>query len=326
MFKWFAPLLLFAGKPEVLLRVITLVIAGAILAFGVWLLSNVAVTFDTLKNQYIVATYGIVLACFFIGVGTVTWLRVRRLNAPARLGPTTPVPEAPPLTDEAVSRRADEISRTWSRDSRRSPAKLKEAAIAPVAAPPAASKHEGKIRGSLTVTGPAYSGKTALIAVLAQATGANPPATSETLRLVDAGLADGDEAHLAALAASAAATDGVLFVVDQDLRAPEVAAIKRLLAAGKPLYVVLNKADQFNAADRDAILVSIRAKMPAKFAPGHVVSVAGAPGPIEREIEDARGAVRLELRRPSSDVRALTTLLSRMFAPAPGRTLRFEAA
>jgi hypothetical protein len=324
MFKWFAPLLLFAGKPEVLLRVITLVIAGAILAFGVWLLSNVAVTFDTLKNPYIVATYGVVLACFFIGVGTVTWLRVRGLNAPARLGPATPVPEAPPLTDEAVSRRADEISRTWSRDSRRPAAKPRETAVAPIAAPPAAPKHEGKIRGSLTVTGPAYSGKTALIAVLAQATGANPPATSETVRLVDAGPADGDQAHLAA--ASAATTDGVLFVVDQDLRAPEVAAIKRLLAAGKPLYVVLNKADQFNAADRDAILVSIRAKMPAKFAPGHVVSVAGAPGPIEREIEDARGAVRLELRRPSSDIRALTTLLGRVFTPAPGRTLRFEAA
>jgi hypothetical protein len=234
------------------------------------------------------------------------------------------VPEAPPLTNEAVSRRADEISRTWSRDSRRPAAKLKEAAVAPIAAPPAAPEHEGKIRGSLTVTGPAYSGKTALIAVLAQA---NPSATSETVRLVDAGSADGgDEAHLAALVASAAATDGVLFVVDQDLRAPEVAAIKRLLAAGKPLYVVLNKADQFNAADRDAILVSIRAKMPAKFAPAHVVSVAGAPGPVEREIEDARGAVRLELRRPSSDVRALTTLLSRVFAPAPGHTLRFEAA
>ena len=39
----------------------------------------------------------------------------------------------------------------------------------------------------------------------------------------------------------------MLFVVDQDLRAPEVAAIKRLTATGKPLYVILNKSDQFNA-------------------------------------------------------------------------------
>jgi hypothetical protein len=119
---------------------------------------------------------------------------------------------------------------------------------------------------------------------------------------------------------------GVLFVVDQDLRAPEVAAIARLAAIAKPLYIVLGKADQFTAADRDAILLSIRAKMPAKFASGHIVSVACAPSPVEREIQDARGAVRLELRRPPSDIRALTNLLERVFPPAPGRTLRFEAA
>ena len=64
---------------------------------------------------------------------------------------------------------------------------------------------------------------------------------------------------------AAETSDGVLFVVDQDLRAPEVAAIKRLMATGKPLYLVLNKSDQFNASDRDAILVSIRAKLPAGF-------------------------------------------------------------
>ena len=73
-------------------------------------------------------------------------------------------------------------------------------------------------------------------------------------------------------------------------------------------------------------MVSIRAKMPAGFAPGHVVAAAGAPMPIEREIEDARGAVRVELRRPSSDVAALLSLLNRAIAPGAGRTLRFEKA
>ena len=125
----------------------------------------------------------------------------------------------------------------------------------------------------------------------------------------DVGPIDGDERHVEASAASAARSDGVLFVVDQDLRAPEVAAIARLLATGKPLYVVLNKADQFTSSDRDAIMVSIRAKMPAGFAPGHVVAAAGAPMPVEREIEDARGAVRVELRRPSSDVAALLSIV-----------------
>jgi len=131
--------------------------------------------------------------------------------------------------------------------------------------------------------------------------------------------------NFADLVADAAQSDGVFFVVDQDLRAPEVAAIKRLMAGRKALYVVLNKADQFNAADRDAILVSIRAKTPAGFDPGHIVSVAGAPIVVEREIEDARGAVRLELRRPQSDIAALMNLLSRIIRPSAGRALQFEA-
>ena len=79
MFKWFAPLLLFAGKPEVLIRLLVGVLAGAVLFFGVWLISNIALTFDTLKNPYIAAAYGAVLLLFFVVVGTVAWLR----SAPA---------------------------------------------------------------------------------------------------------------------------------------------------------------------------------------------------------------------------------------------------
>ena len=55
MLKWFAPLLLFAGKPEVLIRLLVGVLAGVVLLFGVWLISNIAVTFDTLKNPTIAA-------------------------------------------------------------------------------------------------------------------------------------------------------------------------------------------------------------------------------------------------------------------------------
>ncbi len=326
MFKWLAPLLLFAGKPETVLRIVTVVFAAAVVAFGVWVFSNVALTFDALKNPYIAAAYGVVLSCFFIGVGTVTWLRFRRLTSPVRLSPPTAQP-LPPLPNEIVTKRAEEMSRKWARDGRSSIAKPRTAIIAPPApAKPIEPKPAGMARGSLVVTGPAYSGKTALVAVLTQAAGANPPKTSESVLLVDAGSLDGDEPRLAALVERAAAADGVLFVVDQDLRAPEVAAITRLIATNKPLYIVLNKADQFTAADRDAILLSIRAKMPATFASAHVVSVAAAPSPVEREIEDPRGAVRRELRRPPSDIRALTSLLSRVFPPAPGRTLRFEAA
>jgi signal recognition particle receptor subunit beta len=321
---------LLAGKPEVLLRILVAAIAAAVLFFGVWLASNIAVTFDQLKNPYIAAIYGVVLLCFFTGVGIVAWLRLRRLSSAsaAKLVRHQPVPETP-LPDAVVTKRADQISRQWQRGGGR-PVPLEKSKPLPPAAPAEPKSHgQPPARALLIVTGPAYAGKTALIARLAQATSADAAAdadASDTVRLLDAGPVDGEEGHLADIVANAATSDGVLFVVDQDLRAPEVAAIARLMAAKKPLYVVLNKADQFNASDRDAILLSIRNKMPKGFAAGNVVSVAVSPSPVEREIEDARGAVRVELRRPSADLRALTNLLGRNFPPAAGRTLRFEAA
>jgi hypothetical protein len=323
VFKWFAPLLLFAGKPEVLLRVLVAVLAGAILFFGVWLISNIAVTFDTLKNPYIVAIYGVVLLCFFTLVGVVAWLRLRRLSLPAKISLPAGAPEIP-LPNEIITKRADKILRQWDRhDQRPEPAAKARVIPPPSVAPPLVPKSPA--RAVLTVTGPGYAGKTALIAGLVQATSSIAADAGESVRLADAGAIDADERHLNDAVAATETSDGVLFVVDQDLRAPEVAAIKRLTATGKPLYLVLNKSDQFNGSDRDTILVSIRAKLPAGFSAANVVSVAAAPSPIEREIEDARGRVRTELRRPAADLRALLNLLSRIFSSSPGRPLRFEA-
>jgi hypothetical protein len=327
MFKWFAPLLLFVGKPEVIIRIVTLAIAGAVLFFGVYLLSNIALTFDALKSPYIIAAYGLLLFCFFVGIGTVAWLRLRRLAAPPQTVLSRQVAEAPPLGDEIVSRRAERMSRAWQRTEARAAEPAKRAPRTP--SPPAPSVAQGPasapVRAMLLVTGPAYTGKTALIGALTRSPGAGADDAGDRIRLVDGGPCEGD-LPLDDLVKRAASSDGVLFVVDQDLRAPEVAAITRFIGAGKPLYVVLNKADQFSAADRDAILLSIRAKMPPRFPPGNVVSAAVAPSPVEREIEDARGTVRVELRRPSSDVAALTTLLRRVFPPAASQSLRFEAA
>ncbi len=324
MLRWLAPLVLLVGKPEMLLRILVAAIAAAVLFFGVWLASNVAITFDQLKNPYIAAIYGVVLLCFFTVVATVAWLRLRRLSSAPSVKLVPHQPETP-LPDTIVTKRADQLSRQWQRGGGR-PVPAEKSKPLPPAAPAEPKRDKAPARASLTVTGPAYAGKTALIASLAQATGASAVEASDTVRLLDAGPIDGEDKHLANIVASAAASDGVLFVVDQDLRAPEVAAIARLMATKKPLYVVLNKADQFNASDRDAILVSIRNKMPKGFAASDVVSVAVSPSPVEREIEDARGAVRVVLRRPSADLRALTTLLVRIFPQASGRTLRFEAA
>ena len=324
MFKWFAPLLLFAAKPEVLVRLLIAALAAAVLFFGVWLISSIAVTFDTLKNPAIALIYGAVLLIFFSLVTVVAWLRLRRLTAPPKAALPQPAPEAAPLPNEIVSKRAKELVGKWDVESRTARKPAARVSVAPAPAPVA--QPAAQARATLLVTGPAYAGKTTLIQKLAEEGSGPSEATGDVVRLKEGNSTDGDERHLDALVASVKQSDGVLFVVDQDLRAPEVAAIARLMATKKPLYVVLNKADQFNASDRDTILVSIRNKMPKGFAASDVVSVAVSPSPVEREIEDARGAVRVVLRRPSADLRALTTLLVRIFPQASGRTLRFEAA
>jgi hypothetical protein len=325
MFKWFAPLLLFAAKPEVMVRLLVAVLAAAILFFGVWLISSIAVTFDTLKNPAVAAIYGAVLLIFFSVVTVVAWLRLRRLTAPPKTALPQAAPEAPPLSNEIVGKRAKELVGKWDAESRiaRKPAARVNVAPAPAPVAPAPS---APARATLVVTGPAYAGKTTLIQKLVEESRGPAAATSDLVRLKEGNSTDGDERHLDALVASVKQSDGVLFVVDQDLRAPEVAAIKRFVTTGKPLYVVLNKADQFSSGDRDAILLSIRAKMPARFPATHVVCAAAAPMPVEREVEDARGAVRVEVRRPSSDVSALVNLLGRALAPGAPQALRFESA
>jgi hypothetical protein len=324
MFRWFAPLLLFAAKPEVMVRLLVAALAAAVLFLGVWLISSIAVTFDTLKNPTIAVIYGAILLVFFSIVTVVAWLRLRRLSAPPKAALPQPAPEAAPLSNEIVGKRAKELVGKWDAESRIARKPAARVSVAPAPAPVAQPSVQP--RATLIVTGPAYAGKTTLIQKLVAQDGGLSATASDVVHLKEGNSTDGDERHLDALVASVKKSDGVLFVVDQDLRAPEVAAINRLIATGKPLYLVLNKVDQFTGSDRDAILLSIRAKMPARFPAAHVVCAAAAPMPVEREIEDARGAVRVEMRRPSSDVSALVNLLGRALAPGAPQALRFERA
>jgi hypothetical protein len=235
-----------------------------------------------------------------------------------------PAPEASPLSNEIVGKRAKELVGKWDAESRIARKPAARVSVAPAPAPVAQPSVQA--RATLIVTGPAYAGKTTLIQKVVEEDSGLAATTSDVVHLKEGNSTDGDERHLDALVASVKQSDGVLFVVDQDLRAPEVAAIKRFIATGKPLYLVLNKADQFTSGDRDAILLSIRAKMPARFPAAHVVCVAAAPMPVEREVEDARGAVRVEVRRPSGDVSPLVNLLGRSLAPGAAQALRFESA
>jgi hypothetical protein len=319
MIRWLAPLLLLFGKPEMVIRIALGVAAIAAAVIGVWLLSHIALTFDALKSPTIAALYGAVLISFLVAVGTFAWFRIR----PAARPYVQELDRKPRVPEQSPQERAEELYRKFLKTH---PA---AGGADPPDAPPAAAPAE-RLRSALpatatlTVAGPAQTGKTALIATLTGAAGVSSAGPADLVRLLEAPAIEAGENGLETLLARASASDAVLFVVDNDLRASDVAAIERVGKVGKPIYIVLNKSDRFGAADRDTILGAIRRKLPAGFPPDNVVATAAAPGPVERRVVDAQGATRIDVRRPPTDTRELTDLLTRVVPPAAGRTLRFE--
>jgi len=75
----------------------------------------------------------------------------------------------------------------------------------------------------------------------------------------------------------AVGADLVLLVLDGDLTTPEAEALEQLLAAGKPLLLVLNRIDCWPEAERDALIASIRRRLPAPARQLELVAVASAP-------------------------------------------------
>ena len=108
----------------------------------------------------------------------------------------------------------------------------------------------------------------------------------------------------------AMAMDLVLLVLDGDLGRVEEEALAELIACGKPVLVVLNRADCWPADERQALLASIRRRLPAVLAPLEPIAVAAAP---RRARLLADGRVRSTRTEPRVEPlrRALVDLLER---------------
>ncbi|MCP9849130.1 GTP-binding protein [Cyanobium sp. Morenito 9A2] len=104
--------------------------------------------------------------------------------------------------------------------------------------------------------------------------------------------------------------DLVLFVLDGDLAAPELEALEALLRGGTPLLLVLNRSDCWPETELNALLASIRHRLPEAAAELELVTVAAAP---RRATLLADGRVRSELEPARIEPlrQQLTTLLQR---------------
>ncbi len=106
-------------------------------------------------------------------------------------------------------------------------------------------------------------------------------------------IAAAGRARLAARVALGA--DLVLLVLDGDLTRIEAEALATLVASGKPLLLVLNRSDCWPETEREALLASIRRRLPAEARTLELVAVSAAP---RRPRLLADGRVRSEVGAP----------------------------
>ena len=103
----------------------------------------------------------------------------------------------------------------------------------------------------------------------------------------------------------------VLYVCAGDLTRDQDAELRWLRDFGKPLLLVLNKADQFRAGERDALLRALHERY-ASASDAQVVVSAGGSEFLERQLADGR---REQVRRERlPDIEPLRVLLARYAA------------
>ncbi len=94
-------------------------------------------------------------------------------------------------------------------------------------------------------------------------------------------------------------TDLILFVIDSDITRIDLHSIEELLSHNKPILIILNRCDQWNAREVKLILSSIHKKL--AFYKHKIKIVLAASSPREAKIK-ADGTVRSEQKTPKVEI------------------------
>ena len=115
-------------------------------------------------------------------------------------------------------------------------------------------------------------------------------------------------------------SDLVIFVLDGDVTETELDALRAVLSQGRPVIVVLNKADLYTRDERDALLASIRSKTSKLLDPEYVIVAAAQPRPqVVVEVDPSGKEITTERTR-DPDVSELRLKLWEILE-AEGKTL-----
>ncbi len=115
-------------------------------------------------------------------------------------------------------------------------------------------------------------------------------------------------------------SDLVIFVLDGDITDTELDALRAAISQGRPILLVINKSDLYTAAEREALLQSVRDKTDGVIDPTHVIFSAAEPRPQELLEIDADGNEHRSERARSPDVAELRLKLWEILE-AEGKTL-----
>jgi len=119
--------------------------------------------------------------------------------------------------------------------------------------------------------------------------------------------ADGEAREQLALHAAQDA-DLVLFVVDSDITATEMQALSALVTTARPMVLVINKADQYTAAQKETLRHSIVEKLP-RMDERNILFAAASPAPQTVIAIDSAGNEIETERFREPDIQALKSRL-----------------
>jgi small GTP-binding protein len=115
-------------------------------------------------------------------------------------------------------------------------------------------------------------------------------------------------------------SDLVIFVLDGDVTETELDALRAVLSEGRPVILVLNKADLYTRDERDALLAAIRNKTTELLDPEYVIVAAAQPRPQVVVEADSSGREITTERPRDPDVAELRLKLWEILE-AEGKTL-----
>jgi GTP-binding protein EngB required for normal cell division len=122
----------------------------------------------------------------------------------------------------------------------------------------------------------------------------------------------GGEAHETLAREEALRAHAVIYLCDGDLTRSQADELRWLADFGKPLLLVLNKADQWTAAERDQLLTHLR-QQSRGIASAVVAISAGGSERYQRQLTDGRTESVERQRQPA--IEPLLQALSRLTAP-----------